>query len=150
MSHGIILIFLHQSLGRRAGSESDEQSLLSLPSSLESIHPTDITKQSITSTISPPFSRTRPPASLRNMYIYSIRPEHTPDTCHIGTIPVIQNGMRNVPRAFLPVPSVLTCILLYINFFAVMPTLWIFLIVLPKLDILYLPIYRNIFISTGL
>ena len=48
---------LHQSMGRRAGSESDEQSLLTLHSSLQSIHPTDITKQSITSTISPPFSQ---------------------------------------------------------------------------------------------
>ena len=50
-------IVIHESPGGRAGSESDEQSLVSLPSSLESIHPTDITKQSITSTISPTFSQ---------------------------------------------------------------------------------------------
>ena len=77
-------------------------------------------------------------------------PGHTTETCRIGTIPVIRNGMRNRPRAFLPLPSVFTCILLCIDFFAVMPSLWIFLIDLPKSDILYLPIYRNIFISTGL
>ena len=134
---------VHQSPDGRAGSESDEQSLLSLPSSLESIHPTDITKQSITSTIRPTFFQNLS-SSVLTKQIYSIRPENTTHTCHIGTIPVIlTNGECTTcisPTSLSP----------YMDFFAVMPTLQIFLIDLPKSDILYLPIYRNIFISTGL
>ena len=96
-------IALHLSLRGRAGSESDEKSLLSLPSLLESTHPTDITNSPSPPPSVPEFVFQR----LNEIYIHSIRPENTTDTCYIGTIPVILNRMRSGPRAFLPLPSVL-------------------------------------------
>ena len=149
MSRGIRAytnIAVHQSPIERAGSESVEESLLSLPSPLESIHPTDIMKQSITSTIRPTFSQNSSSSVLTKwIYVLNTPGTHDPHVSHWDySCNTDEWRMYHVHFSHF-LQSLYGFLCSHANPID-------FLIDLLKSDrlILYLPIYRNIFIYTGL
>ena len=133
MSRGIILILPY--ISRRAGVL--DPNLMNNPYCRYPFHWNLSILLALRNSSSPPPSvHPSPELVLQRLNeIYSIRPEHKTDMSHWD---YSCNTEWNEECTTCISPSSLspysTCILLYIDFFAVMQTLWIFLIDLPKSD----------------